>query len=88
MNVVGITSRAQVQEMDQASKLPKGIEYINVYDESPTVEMSLDQFEIYALKRLKVFFARFLLEVFQTQDIVSSRFTASGPEKIGTFHHF
>ena len=55
MNVVGITSRPQSQEKDdETSNLPKGIELINVYNEAPTVEMSLDQFEIYALKRLKV----------------------------------
>lgn len=54
MNVVGITTRPEPLEKDEVSKVRKGIEYIHLYDEPPMVEMSLDQFEIYALKRLKV----------------------------------
>ena len=54
MNVVGVSSRPLPDVKEEISLVPKGIEYIHLYDEAPVVEMSLDQFEIYALKRLKV----------------------------------
>ena len=54
MEVVGSSTRPQLQEKEENSSKAKGNDFINVYDEAPTVEMSLDQFEVYALKRLKV----------------------------------
>lgn len=48
MNVVG--------KPVSAAKLPREdkTESLNLYNESPTFEMTLDDFEVYALKRLKV----------------------------------
>lgn len=54
MNVVGVKNVALPKSEEVTSSAPKGIEHIHLYDEAPVVEMSLDQFEIYALKRLKV----------------------------------
>ena len=56
MNVVGSSSKAPFGNAKEEG-IPKKYEAhksIQLYDEAPVVEMSLDQFEIYALKRLKV----------------------------------
>ena len=66
MNVVGISAaKSQLgivkDEKGLSSTTNKKYEAhkdIQLYDEAPTAEMSLDQFEIYALKRLKVCFNR------------------------------
>ncbi len=47
MNVIGLTPKSI---KNAESNLPS----LNWYDTTPNYELSLDQFEVYALKRLKV----------------------------------
>ena len=56
MNVVGISAKSQLGLVKDEGNTKKYEAHkdIQLYDEAPTAEMSLDQFEIYALKRLKV----------------------------------
>ena len=55
MNVVGVSTKSLVPVKDEPKKYVPS-KSIYLYDETPGVEMSLDQFEIFALKRLKVIF--------------------------------
>ena len=47
MNVAGLTPKSI---KNAESNLPA----LNLYDTTPNYELSIDQFEVYALKRLKV----------------------------------
>lgn len=63
MNVVGPVKQSSLvvaAAEEDSTKTFKASENIFLYDEAPTVELSLDQFEIYALKRLKVMINRML----------------------------
>ena len=49
MNVVGAAAASKRLKVEDKAK-----NAVNLYVDSPNCELSLDQFEIYALKRLKV----------------------------------
>lgn len=49
MNVIQSASRVETELKSHPD--PKAV---NLYNDSPNVELSLDEFEVYALKRLKV----------------------------------
>ena len=54
MNVVGSSSRASLGGGKDAAGAASGGVFLNLYRDIPAVELSLDEFEVYALKRLKV----------------------------------
>lgn len=54
MNVVGLSTKSLVNVKEEEVFKHESFKNIYLYDEAPIVEMSLDQFEVYALKRLKV----------------------------------
>jgi hypothetical protein len=51
MNVIPSTAALSKRKAEGTASLPRKV---NFYFDSPNIELSLDEFEVYAMKRLKV----------------------------------